>query len=165
MTLELDGSPLPFSAGDSVALAVLRAGQHPGHGGTLCLAGDCGSCVADVDGVASVRTCQTPARDGMTVRRHPEVGGPPLFGRDGGRDRPAPAVRHRSVDVAVVGLGESGRAAVAALQDAGEAVEPHPAALLHGAVTAVAVLGEQRPHPLLEELDAGRVRGRAILVP
>ncbi|HEX6785613.1 MAG TPA: 2Fe-2S iron-sulfur cluster-binding protein, partial [Acidimicrobiales bacterium] len=122
MTLELDGSPLPFSAGDSVALAVLRAGQHPGHGGTLCLAGDCGSCVADVDGVAYVRTCQTPARDGMSVRRHPEVGGPPLFGRDGGRDRPAPAVRHRSVDVAVVGQGGSGRAAVAALEAEGREV-------------------------------------------
>ena len=79
-TLELGGAPLAFSAGDTVALAMLRAGQHPGHGGTLCLAGDCGSCVVEVDGVAYVRACQTLARDGMVVRRHPEVGGPPLLG-------------------------------------------------------------------------------------
>ena len=120
--LELDGAPLAFSAGDTVALAVLRAGQHPGHGGTMCLAGDCGSCVAEVDGVAYVRTCQTPARDGMVVRRHPEVGGPPLFGSDAGRDGPAPAVRHRSVDVAVVGQGDSGRAELAALRAVGRDV-------------------------------------------
>jgi glycine cleavage system aminomethyltransferase T len=114
MQLELDGRPLPFAEGDTVALAALRAGQHPGHGGTLCLAGDCGSCVADVDGVAYVRTCQTPAREAMVVRRHPAVGAPPLFGRDG--DRRPPEVRHVSVDVAVVGLGHTGRAAVAALE-------------------------------------------------
>ena len=28
-----------------VAIAVLRAGEHPHHGGTLCLAGDCPNCV------------------------------------------------------------------------------------------------------------------------
>ena len=35
---------------------------------------------------------------------------------------PTPAVRHRSVDVAVVGLGASGRAAVAALEAEGREV-------------------------------------------
>ena len=61
-------------------------------------------------------------RDGMVVRRHPAVGGPPLLGRDDGPERPTPAVRHRSVDVAVVGLGASGRAAVAALEAEGREV-------------------------------------------
>ena len=42
-----------------------------GHGGTLCLAGDCGNCLAEVDGVAYVRTCQVAARPGSVVRRHP----------------------------------------------------------------------------------------------
>ena len=37
---------------------ILRAGEVPGRGGTLCLAGDCGNCLATVDGVAYVRTCQ-----------------------------------------------------------------------------------------------------------
>ncbi len=63
--MELDGRPIPIDDGDTIALAVLRAGEHPRHGGTLCLTGDCGSCVAEVDGVAYVRTCQTPARAGM----------------------------------------------------------------------------------------------------
>ena len=53
--------------GDSVAVAILRAGEVPGRGGTLCLAGDCGNCLAEVDGVAYVRTCQTAARPGMAV--------------------------------------------------------------------------------------------------
>ena len=42
----VDDQPIPFEAGDSVALAVLRTGAHPARGGTLCLAGDCGNCLA-----------------------------------------------------------------------------------------------------------------------
>ena len=44
------------------------AGEAPGRGGTLCLAGDCGNCLAEVDGVAYVRTCQTAARPGLVGR-------------------------------------------------------------------------------------------------
>ena len=95
-------------------------GEHPGHGGTLCLAGDCGSCVAEVDGVAYVRTCQTPAR-----RRH---GRAPAPGRSahrrcsaGCRPRPAraggsPPSRSTSPWSA---QGDSGRAELAALRAAG----------------------------------------------
>src|SRR5262245_4729954 len=64
--------------GDSVAVAILRAGEHPHHGGTICLTVDCPNCVAEIDGVAYVRTCQTPATPGLLVRRHPAVGGPPF---------------------------------------------------------------------------------------
>ncbi|MEZ4659039.1 MAG: 2Fe-2S iron-sulfur cluster-binding protein [Caldilineaceae bacterium] len=39
-------------------------------GGCLCLAGDCPHCLATVDGVSYVRTCQTAARPGMVVQRH-----------------------------------------------------------------------------------------------
>ncbi len=74
----VDGRPLPYEDGDSVALAVMRSGEHPHHGGTICLAGDCGNCVAQVDGVAWVRTCQTPCRPGLVMQRHPAVGAPPL---------------------------------------------------------------------------------------
>ena len=59
----------PSSPGDTIALALLRAGLHPGRGGTLCLAGDCPNCLCAVDGVAYVRSCQTPARDGAVVLR------------------------------------------------------------------------------------------------
>ena len=41
----VDGRPVPFEAGDSVAMAILRGGEVPGRGGTLCLAGDCGNCL------------------------------------------------------------------------------------------------------------------------
>ena len=89
----------------------LRAGESPGRGGTLCLAGDCGNCLATVDGVAYVRTCQTPARPGLAVDGHPAGGLPPLpvVRRHGPDLDPARAasieVRRLAVDVAVVGGG------------------------------------------------------------
>ena len=115
----LDGSRLPYRAGDTVALAVLRAGLHPGRG-TLCLAGDCGSCVAEVDGIAYVRTCQTPSHPGMEVQRHPVDAAPAWH--EGG---PAPAaveVHREEADLAVIGAGRSGTAAAAEARRAGRQV-------------------------------------------
>ena len=74
----VNGRPMAFEPNDSIAVAILRAGEVPGHGGCLCLAGDCGNCLAEVDGVAYVRTCQVPARPGAVVRRHPAKGKPIL---------------------------------------------------------------------------------------
>ena len=62
MRIVVDDQPIDYFDGDSVAVAIIRAGQHPQHGGTLCLAGDCGNCCAEIDGVAFTRTCLTPAR-------------------------------------------------------------------------------------------------------
>jgi glycine cleavage system aminomethyltransferase T len=112
------GRPLPFEAGDSVAVAVLRAGEVPGRGGTLCLAGDCGNCLAQVDGIAYVRTCQTAARPGSRVARHPVGAMPPLpvVATADPTSTPLPAavkLHHLEVDVAIVGGGSSGRAAAA----------------------------------------------------
>jgi glycine cleavage system T protein len=105
----MDGQRLPYEPGDSVAVAVLRAGDHPLHGGTLCLAGDCGNCVAEVDGIAYVRTCLQPASPDLAVRRHPAVGAPPWHAPD---EHPRHVtVRHAEADVVVVGGGRSGRAA------------------------------------------------------
>ncbi|HEY8093408.1 MAG TPA: 2Fe-2S iron-sulfur cluster-binding protein, partial [Acidimicrobiales bacterium] len=117
--MELDGRPIPIDDGDTIALAVLRAGEHPRHGGTLCLSGDCGSCVAEVDGVAYVRTCQTPARAGMVVRRHPSVGAPPAAGHVRAAE---PGVIHDHADVVVVGGGSSGQAAAVQAAAAGRDV-------------------------------------------
>jgi sarcosine oxidase subunit alpha len=36
--------------------------------GLLCMSGDCPNCLVNVDGVAHVRACRTPVRDGMRVR-------------------------------------------------------------------------------------------------
>ena len=117
--LTVDGAPLGFEPGDTVAMALLRAGLHPGRGGTLCLAGDCPNCLCVVDGVSYVRACQTPARAGAVVKRQgargvavvPEPGdGAPV------------ALRHVHCDVAVVGRGPSGRAAAAEARAAGRDV-------------------------------------------
>jgi hypothetical protein len=74
----VDGRPIPFEPGDSVAIAMLRAGETPGSGGTLCLAGDCGNCLVQAEGVAYVRSCQAASSPGLVVRRHPPVEMPPL---------------------------------------------------------------------------------------
>ena len=112
----VDGRPIAYEEGDSVAIAILRAGEAPARGGTLCLAGDCGNCLAEVDDIAYVRTCQAPPRPGLVVRRHPAVEMPalPVVADP---DLTAPptareiAVRRITIDVAVIGGGDSGKAA------------------------------------------------------
>ncbi|HET7725914.1 MAG TPA: 2Fe-2S iron-sulfur cluster-binding protein, partial [Candidatus Limnocylindrales bacterium] len=114
----VDGRPIEAHDGDTIAIAVLRAGEVPGRGGTLCLAGDCGNCLAVVDGVAYVRTCQVPARAGTVVVRHPADGNPPLPLLDAANPVATPVgpeivVERRSAAVAVIGAGDAGRAAAA----------------------------------------------------
>jgi glycine cleavage system aminomethyltransferase T len=125
--LVVDGQPLDFEAGDSVAVAMLRAGEWPGRGGTLCLAGDCGNCLATVDGVAYVRTCQTATRPGLSVSAHPAEGLPrlPVVQTTAATATPLPRtteVRRAEVDVAVVGGGSAGRTAAEAAERAGKSV-------------------------------------------
>jgi glycine cleavage system T protein len=116
----MDGHRLPYEPGDTVAVAVVRAGEHPRGGGALCLAGDCGNCVAEVDGVAYVRTCQTPAHPDMDVRRHPADGAPAWH--EDGPAAPAIEVRREEADLAVIGAGRSGTAAAAEAKQAGRQV-------------------------------------------
>ena len=115
-----DGRRLPYEPGDTVAIAILRTGEHPRVGGTLCLAGDCGNCVAEVDGIAWVRTCQTPAGPEVEVRRHPADGAPAWHDPE-----PAPhaiEVRREEADLVVIGGGRSGTAAAAEAKRAGRQV-------------------------------------------
>ena len=117
----LDGGSQAFEPGDTVAMAIVRGGAHPRAGGTLCLAGDCGNCVAEVDGIAYVRTCLTPARAELAVRRHP-ADAPPAWDP---ADRPLPPVRPGEVrrletEVVVIGAGSTGRAAAAEVGAAGD---------------------------------------------
>ena len=119
----VDGRPIAFEPDDSVAIAILREGEAPGRGGTLCLAGDCGNCLAVVDGVAYVRSCQVPARAGTVVQRHPADGNPPLPGvdlADPGATPPGRALEvvRREARVVVIGAGDAGRAAAEAHEDA-----------------------------------------------
>ncbi len=98
----VDGREIEAHEGDSVAVAIVRAGEPPARGGTLCFAGDCGNCLGVVDGVAYVRTCQVAARDGLVVERHPADGNPPLP-LDAGR--PDVDVGRSFVERVVVGAG------------------------------------------------------------
>ncbi|HKG18926.1 MAG TPA: 2Fe-2S iron-sulfur cluster-binding protein, partial [Candidatus Limnocylindrales bacterium] len=102
----VDGQSMAFEPGDSVAIAIVRSGGWPSTGGTLCLAGDCGNCLVEVDGVAYVRSCQVAAREGLDVRRHPAVAKPILPA-----SAPAAgiAVNRMQAPRVVVGGGEAGR--------------------------------------------------------
>jgi glycine cleavage system aminomethyltransferase T len=128
----VDRRPIGFVQGDSVAVAIVRGGEVPGRGGALCLAGDCGNCLATVDGVAYVRTCQAVALPGTVVERHPAEGKPPLpivDLRDLGRVPVTEeiGVRRLHAAVAVVGGGSRGQDAAAGrdaiVLDAAEGVE------------------------------------------
>ena len=103
----VDGESTAFADGDSVAIAIVRSGGWPSTGGTLCLAGDCGNCLVEVDGIAYVRSCQEAARAGLEVRRHPAEGKPILPTADG--PELDIEVRRELVDVVVVGAGDPGR--------------------------------------------------------
>jgi glycine cleavage system aminomethyltransferase T len=123
----VDGRPVPFAAGDSVAIAILRTGETPAGPGTLCLTGDCGNCLAQVDGVAYIRTCQQKALPGLSVTPHPFGDLPPLpsvSGSDvtGSRGGPDIEVLRAHVDVAVIGGGEGGKEAAATAEKAGKLV-------------------------------------------
>ena len=123
----VDAQPVEFRPDDSVAIAILRAGGTPAQGGTLCLAGDCGNCLVEVDGIAYVRSCQVRARPGLTVRRHPRDAMPPLPTVSDPDVTRAPAARETAVeraevDVVVVGGGTSGKTAQRAGEKAGRSV-------------------------------------------
>ena len=110
----VDGQPVAYNDGDSVATAILRGGEHPKFGGTLCLGGDCPNCSADVDGVPYVRTCQTPATPGLVVRRHPSTGNPSFPNVAQADITKTPlgdvvGVTRTEVDVVVIGGGFGGQ--------------------------------------------------------
>ena len=125
--LVVDGRPVDFQPGDSVAIAMLRAGLSPGRGGTLCLEGDCGNCLAEVDGIAYVRTCQTAARPGLSVVAHLAEGLPalPIVRATAASSTPLGRrveIAHREVHVAIVGGGSAGREAAEIAERAGRTV-------------------------------------------
>lgn len=106
---------------DSLLVQLLRDGRHPTGGGCLCLGGDCPHCLATVDGIAYVRTCQTPFRAGARVDAHPPAGQlPPL---DSPGDRSPVTARTIHCDVVVIGQGAAGRAAADAARATGLHVE------------------------------------------
>ncbi|KES06094.1 proline dehydrogenase [Streptomyces toyocaensis] len=73
--LIIDGKPLAFVEGQSVAAALVATGRvswratRAGHRprGVFCGIGVCFDCLVTVDGVGGQRACLVTARDGMTV--------------------------------------------------------------------------------------------------
>lgn len=120
MRLIVDGRPISYEPGDSLLIALLRADIQPTGGGCLCLGGDCNNCLATVDGVSYVRTCQTAAKPGTVVQLHHTQKYPPLPAAD--RARPAVPARNLFCDVVVIGAGEAGQTAVSQAQAAGKTV-------------------------------------------
>ena len=82
-TLLVDGKPVPFEPGDTVAAAMLRAGErvfsrsvkYHRPRGPFCLAGSCAQCYARVGGNPSLPTCLVPCAPGLVVERQNALGG------------------------------------------------------------------------------------------
>lgn len=73
--LMIDGEPLPFIEGQTVAAALVaagrlswrtsRVGRRPR--GVFCGIGVCFDCLVTIDGAGGQRACLVPARAGMSV--------------------------------------------------------------------------------------------------
>ncbi|HEX6400545.1 MAG TPA: 2Fe-2S iron-sulfur cluster-binding protein [Actinomycetota bacterium] len=76
-TLRLGRKRIRVEDGDSVASAMYRAGirtfsrsiKYHRRRSLYCGTGECPNCLVTVDGIPGVRSCVTPAADGMRVRR------------------------------------------------------------------------------------------------
>ncbi|MEM7115351.1 MAG: 2Fe-2S iron-sulfur cluster-binding protein [Chloroflexota bacterium] len=121
MRIVVDNRPISYEEGDSILLAMLRSDLHPTGGGCLCLGGDCKHCIATVNGVSYVRTCQTKAKPGDVVETHHQGGAyPPLPKNE--RQEAEIQARNLHCDVIVIGAGESGLAETARAKDEGKSV-------------------------------------------
>ncbi|PWE53720.1 sarcosine oxidase [Metarhizobium album] len=77
IVFEFDGRPIHAAPGDTVASALLAAGETifrstPSSGkprGPFCMMGVCFECLVEIDGVTDRQACLTPARDKMQVRK------------------------------------------------------------------------------------------------
>ncbi|MCK4473443.1 MAG: (2Fe-2S)-binding protein [Anaerolineae bacterium] len=82
ITIEVDGQPIAAFEGEPIAAALLAAGykvfrytvKKSEPRGVFCAIGRCTDCVMTVDGRPNVRTCITPAVDGMKVQTQAGLG-------------------------------------------------------------------------------------------
>jgi predicted molibdopterin-dependent oxidoreductase YjgC len=75
-TFLFEGKPVAAKEGQSVAAALLAAGERRlrideagNPKGAVCGIGACWECRCSIEGVPDTRACMTPARPGMIVRR------------------------------------------------------------------------------------------------
>jgi len=124
-TFDYAGQNIAFSAGDSVLLALTRAGIHPAGGGTLCFGGDCPNCLCTIEGVSYVRSCQTPAEVDVQITPHARGQAPPLPSWDA--ESTTIPVEHRNADIVVIGAGQAGQTACDEALAAAKTVECYDA--------------------------------------
>jgi len=83
-TIEVDGTPHMARTGDTVAGALLLAGDGPMRRSVVsgapraayCMMGVCFECLVEIDGVPSQQGCLVQVRPGMRIRRQngrPEI--------------------------------------------------------------------------------------------
>ncbi|MDC0722702.1 2Fe-2S iron-sulfur cluster-binding protein [Nannocystis bainbridge] len=83
LTLRWDGAAIPACPGDTVASALIAAGElatsrsakYRRLRGPACLHGGCGTCLVRVDGRPNQRACLTPVREDMFVEPQNTYGG------------------------------------------------------------------------------------------
>jgi len=76
MKIRFNGKEIDAQPGDSIASALYRSGQrifsrsfkYHRPRGLLCCSGKCPNCMMNVDGTPNIRTCVTPAREGMEIK-------------------------------------------------------------------------------------------------
>ena len=74
--IAFEGRPIPAREGQSVAAALLAAGERclrideaGNPKGAVCAIGICWECRCVIDGTPDTRACMTQARPGMVIRR------------------------------------------------------------------------------------------------
>lgn len=80
--LFVDGQPVEALEGEPVAAALMAAGHKVFHRtlkrddprGVFCAVGRCTDCAMTVNGRPNVRTCVTPAADGMKIQTQKGLG-------------------------------------------------------------------------------------------
>jgi len=80
--IEVDGKLIPAREGEPIAAALLAAGikalrrttKRDEPRGVYCALGRCTDCAMTVNGRPNVRTCVTPAEDGMVIRSQQGLG-------------------------------------------------------------------------------------------
>jgi len=76
ITLKVDGEAVSAFEGENIAAALIASGRRVFRytakrrepRGVFCALGRCTDCVMIVNGQPNVRTCVTPARDGMVIQ-------------------------------------------------------------------------------------------------
>ncbi len=123
-----EGQKIEAYEGEPIAAALHAAGimklseslRFHRPRGFYCAIGKCSSCFMEVDGVPNVRTCITPVREGMQVRRQRRGGAPPLIKEFGYKKPEIPVIE---TELAIVGGGPAGLSA--AIYAAREGIQPH----------------------------------------